>query len=160
VLQFARHRFPASRVFVFARDAGARRFALELGADWSGDTAEPPPAPCDAIIDTTPAWTPVLAALANLRPGGRLVINAIRKEAGDRDRMATIDYAKHLWLEKEIKSVANVTGADIAEALALAASFPIQIETEPYPLDRANDALAGLRAGRVRGAKVLTMDRR
>ena len=70
-----------------------------------------------AIIDTTPAWKPVVAALANLRPGGRLVINAIRKEAVDKDALLRLDYPEHLWMEKEIKSVANVTRADVVEFL-------------------------------------------
>ena len=117
VLQLAKHLYPASRVFVFARSAGERAFALELGADWSGDTGDMPPDAPHAIIDTTPAWKPVLAALECLRPGGRLVINAIRKEAGDRDLMASIRYEDHLWLEKEITTVANITSRDLEEFL-------------------------------------------
>lgn len=155
VLQLAKHLYPRGKVFVFARSEREREFALDLGADWSGDTAEQPPAQPHAIIDTTPAWKPVLAALACLRPGGRLVINAIRKESGDRDHMAGIDYAEHLWQEKEIKSVANVTHRDIAEFLPIAARIPIRVEFETYPLEEANRALRELRAGDVRGAKVL-----
>lgn len=157
VLQFARHLYPESRIFVFARDARAQAFARELGADWSGDTADTPPAPCHAIIDTTPAWKPVLSALRNLRAGGRLVINAIRKEAGDNPVLASLDYSQHLWMEKEVKSVANVTGRDIAEALAVAASFPIRIEAEPCALEAANEALQSLKHGGIRGAKVLAI---
>lgn len=155
VLQMARHLYPESEIFVFARSSGERDFALELGAAWSGDTSEKPPESPHAIIDTTPAWRPVLKALENLRPGGRLVINAIRKEAGDRDLMAGIDYERHLWLEKEVKSVANITRADLEEFLPLAAKIPLQPEVQVYPLEAANEALLDLQSGHIRGAKVL-----
>lgn len=155
VLQVARHLYPRSRIYVFARSPGEREFALQLGADWSGDTADKPPERPHAIIDTTPAWRPVLAALQVLRPGGRLVINAIRKEDGDRDLMAGISYEHHLWMEKEIKTVANVTHRDLREFLPVAAAVPLQVEVEVYPLEQANQALRDLRAGHVRGAKVL-----
>jgi propanol-preferring alcohol dehydrogenase len=157
VLQMARHQFPDSPIFVFARSERERRFALELGADWSGDTEERPPQAPQAIIDTTPAWKPVIAALGCLRPGGRLVINAIRKEDGDRALLAGLRYEDHLWLEKEIKTVANVTHRDLAEFLPLAARVPLHVETETYPLEAANDALNDLRRGHIRGAKVLTI---
>ena len=149
------HLFPRGTVFVFARSPKEREFALELGADWSGDIDDQPPERPHAIIDTTPAWRPVLAALACLRPGGRLVINAIRKEAADIELMAGISYEEHLWLEKEIKSVANVTQRDLEEFLPIAARIPLRVETTSYPLQRANEALRDLRAGHVRGAKVL-----
>jgi len=157
VLQLAKHLYPAGKVFVFARSEAERAFALELGADWSGDTCHSPPERPHAIIDTTPAWKPVLAALAFLRPGGRLVINAIRKEDSDRHLMAEIRYEDHLWLEKEIKSVANVTHKDIEEFLPIAAQIPLRVETQAYPLEKANQALRDLRSGHVRGAKVLTI---
>jgi propanol-preferring alcohol dehydrogenase len=160
VLQLARHLYPRTRIFVFARSAEERAFALELGADWAGDTTEAPPEAPHAIIDTTPAWKPVLAALECLRPGGRLVINAIRKEAGDRDLMATIRYEDHLWMEKELKTVANVTRRDLEEFLPIAAEIPLQVEVEIYSLKDANRALAALRAGHVRGAKVLKISAR
>jgi propanol-preferring alcohol dehydrogenase len=155
VLQMAKHLYPDCKVFVFARSDKEREFALELGADWAGDTADAPPAAPHAIIDTTPAWKPVLAALECLRPGGRLVINAIRKEAGDRELMASIRYEDHLWMEKELKSVANVTHQDLLEFLPIAAKIPLHVEVELYPLEEANKALHDLRAGHVRGAKVL-----
>lgn len=157
VLQLARHLYPHSKVSVFARSPAERQFALELGADWAGDTEEPPPSAPHAIIDTTPAWRPVLAALACLRPGGRLVINAIRKESADIDRMATISYQRHLWMEKELKSVANVTLRDIQELLSIAAKIPLRVETQLYPLEKANEALRDLRDGHIRGAKVLNI---
>ena len=155
VLQLARFRFPDSAVFVFARSERERAFALELGADWAGDTFDAPPEPLDAVIDTTPAWAPVLAALERLKPGGRLVINAIRKEAGDSERLAQLCYERHLWLEKEIKTVANITFRDIAEFLPIAAEIPIHVAIERYPLEAANRALSELRQGHLRGAKVL-----
>ena len=155
VLQMAKHLYPACTVFVFARSEKEREFALELGADWAGDTADVPPEAPHAIIDTTPAWKPVLAALKCLRPGGRLVINAIRKEAGDREVMASIRYEDHLWMEKEIKSVANVTHQDLLEFLPIAAEIPLHVTVELYRLEDANRALHDLRAGHVRGAKVL-----
>ncbi len=155
VLQLARHLYPNSEVFVFARDEQTRAFARELGADWVGDTQDEPPALLDAIIDTTPAWVPVLAALRRLAPGGRLVINAIRKEDGDRARLLDLDYETHLWQEKEIKSVANVARRDIAEFLELAVAADLRPETQMYPLEEANRALVELRTRSVRGAKVL-----
>ena len=158
VLQLAQHLYPRGKVFVFARSPREREFALELGADWSGDTADQPPERPHAIIDTTPAWRPVLAALENLQPGGRLVINAIRKESADVELLAGISYEKHLWLEKEIKTVANVTHRDLEEFLPIAARVPLRVATETYPLQRANEALCDLRAGHVRGAKVLLVD--
>lgn len=157
VLQLARHCFPNSRVHVFARDRQAREFAQDLGAAWAGDTTDRAPQLLHAIIDTTPAWKPVVEALANLRPKGRLVINAIRKEDFDKECLLELDYGAHLWLEKEVKSVANVTHYDIAEFLSLAAEVPITPEIQTYALEDANTALVELKHGGVRGAKVLTI---
>ena len=158
VLPLAQHLFPGIGVYVFARNPVERAFALELGAVWAGDTADPAPRKLDAIIDTTPVWKPIVEALANLRPGGRLVINAIRKEEVDKGYLMNLSYQEHLWQEKEIKSVANITHQDIAEFLPLAAEIPIRPETEVYPLEKANQALMDLREGGIRGAKVLLVD--
>jgi propanol-preferring alcohol dehydrogenase len=155
VLMMARHRYPDSPVFVFARSPEERAFALELGAAWAGDTDAEPPARLDAAIDTTPAWKPIVAALERLAPGGRLVVNAIRKEEGDKSALLGLDYPAHLWMEKEIKSVANVARSDVREFLALAAEIPLRPEVEAYPLEDANRALLDLKTRRVRGAKVL-----
>lgn len=155
VLQMARHLYPDSPVHVFARSAQERGFARELGAVWTGSTSDPPPTGLDAIIDTTPAWLPVLAAMAALAPGGRLVINAIRKEAGDRAVLSELDYDRHLWREKSICTVANVTRSDVADCLRLAAAIPLQPHVAGYALTDANRALAELKAGQIRGAKVL-----
>jgi propanol-preferring alcohol dehydrogenase len=155
VLKMARYRFPDVKVFVFARSKGQRVFARELGASWAGDTSAAPPEPLDCIIDTTPAWTPVVEGLRHLAPGGRLVINAIGKEDGDKDRLLSLDYPTHLWMEKEIKSVANVTRKDVAECLSLAAEMEIRPEVQVFPLGGANRALMELRSRKIRGAKVL-----
>jgi propanol-preferring alcohol dehydrogenase len=158
VLQLARHLYPNSAVHVFARDAAARAFALELGAAWSGDTGDRAPEALAAIIDTTPAWKPVVEALANLRPGGRLVINAIRKEDGDKHELQRLIYHDHLWMERELKTVANVTAEDIAAFLPLAASAGIRPRVEVLPLERANEALLRLKRGGLTGALVLAVD--
>ncbi len=155
VLQLCRHLYPDSSISVFARDARSRNFASSLGADWVGHTSDTAPIPLQAIIDTTPAWTPVVAALANLRPGGRLVINAIRKEDGDKHALLDLSYHDHLWLEREIKSVANITARDISEFLPVAAEIPIRSTVEVYPLEQANEALIALKRQPVTGAKVL-----
>lgn len=157
VLQMAHCRFPNSPVFVFARDAAERQFALQLGAAWAGDTADRAPEPLHAIIDTTPVWKPVVEALANLRPGGRLVINAIRKEDVDKRELLRLSYHEHLWLEREIKTVANITHFDIAEFLPLAAEIPLRPEVTTFALEEANRALLELKRGRVKGAKVLVI---
>ena len=158
VLMMVRHRFPKTKVCVFARSEQERAFARELGAVWAGDTLEDPPEKLHAIIDTTPAWGPVVEAMKHLRPGGRLVINAIRKEARDKAALMGLDYPSHLWLEKEIKSVANVTRADIEEVLDLSARIPIKPEVQTYRLEEANRALIELKERKIRGAKVLVVD--
>lgn len=155
VLRLARETHPRSSVFVFARSEKERDFARELGAAWAGDTADTAPEKLHAVIDTTPAWKPVVEALRNLERGGRLVINAIRKDDRDREELLRVDYPEHLWMEKEIKSVANVTGEDIAAFLALAAEIPIRPTVEEFDLERANEALGELKNRKIRGAKVL-----
>lgn len=155
VLKLVRHRYPDLPVYVFARSEKERHFALELGAVWAGDSEEQAPAQMQAIIDTTPVWKPVVSALQQLEPGGRLVINAIRKENHDRSRLAEIDYPRDLWLEKNVQSVANVTRADVREFLALAAEIPLHPTFEEFPLEDANRALLELKERRIRGAKVL-----
>jgi propanol-preferring alcohol dehydrogenase len=158
VLKAVLAQYPSTEVYVFARSESERAFARELGAVWAGHTTESSPLLLDAIIDTTPAWLPVVEALRNLVPGGRLVINAIRKEAADQASLMRLDYAAHLWNEKQIQSVANVTRRDVGEFLALAAAIPIRPEVQTYPLTAANQALAELKAGHNRGAKVLVAD--
>jgi propanol-preferring alcohol dehydrogenase len=158
VLKMARHKYPASKVFVFARSEKERDFAKELGAVWAGDTEETSPERLDCIIDTTPVWKPIVEALKNLRAGGRLVINAIRKENVDREYLLKLDYPVHLWFEKEIKSVANVARRDISEFLELASQIPLKPEVQEYRLEEANKALVELKERKIRGAKVLKID--
>lgn len=158
VLKMARHQYPNSNIFVFARSPAERAFAKELGAVWAGDTEAQAPEKLDSIIDTTPVWKPIVEALRNLKPGGRLVINAIRKEDGDKACLLELDYPRHLWLEKEIKSVANVSRSDVSEFLALAARIPIKPEFQEFALAEANRALVELKEQKIRGAKVLRIE--
>jgi propanol-preferring alcohol dehydrogenase len=155
VLKMVRYRFPGSKIYVFARSEKEQAFGLELGATWAGSTEDSPGELLDAMIDTTPVWKPVVEALLNLKPGGRLVINAIRKEEVDKDCLLSLDYARHLWMEKEIKSVANVARSDVKEFLELAAAIPIKPEYQEYSLEDANVALLELKNRKIRGAKVL-----
>ena len=97
----------------------------------------------------------MLAALAFLKPGGRLVINAIRKESVDEEHLREFDYAKHLWMEKEIKSVANVTSDDVRNFLKAAAEIPLKPNVKVYPFEEANEALMDIKNRKIRGAKVL-----
>jgi len=157
VLKMVKYKYPDTPVYVFARSPKEREFALELGAEWAGDTTDTPPEMLDAIIDTTPVWKPVVEAMRNLAPGGRLVINAIRKESIDKNYLLNIDYPLHLWMEKEIKSVANVATSDIQEFLNLAAEIPIKPDFEVFNLEDANRALIELKEGKIRGAKVLVV---
>jgi len=155
VLQMAIHRFPNSKVYVFARSGSERHFARELGAVWAGASDDESPEKLDCIIDTTPTWMPIIEALYNLEAGGRLVINAIRKEGIDKDCLLQLDYSSHLWLEKEIKTVANVSRSDISEFMLLAAAMSLKPEIQEYALEDANEALAELKTKKIRGAKVL-----
>jgi alcohol dehydrogenase, propanol-preferring len=158
VLKMTRHLYPSSPVFVFARSEREREFARELGAAWTGDTEDQAPVMLRSIIDTTPVWKPIVEALRNLEPGGRLVVNAIRKEDSDKASLLQLDYPVHLWMEKEIRSVANVTRNDVSEFLDLAATMPIRPEVEEYALEEANRAILELKQRKIRGAKVLRVE--
>lgn len=155
VLKMTRYQFPNTKVFVFSRNPEEREFALSLGAAWAGEIDGIPPEALDAVIDTTPVWGPDLEALKRLKPGGRLVINAIRKQETDKQLLTALDYPSQLWMEKEIKSVANVTRADVREFLNLAAEASLKPEYQEYDLKDANQALLELKQGKIRGAKVL-----
>jgi propanol-preferring alcohol dehydrogenase len=155
VAMMARHLYPETRLYVFARSQTEREFAKSLGSVWAGDTTDESPVKLHAIIDTTPAWKPVVEALKNLESGGRLVINAIRKESMDKKNLLHMEYHDHLWMEKEIKSVANVAASDVFEFLYLAQDMGIKPEIQEYPFDSANQALIDLKSGHIRGAKVL-----
>ena len=158
VLQVARQRYPASPIYVFARSEEERSFAMELGATWAGNFTDAPPQPLDAVIDTTPVWKPLVELLPRLAPAGRFVINAISKSSADQNELLRLDYATHLWREREIKSVANVTREDVRQLLALVADSDLRPTIEILPLAEANQALGRLASGaRMRGALVLSV---
>ena len=158
VLQVAKHLYPRSPIYIFAREPSVQQFAVQLGADWAGNVDQQPPRPLASIIDTTPAWRPVVESMKKLKPGGRLVINAIRKEDSDKAVLLQLSYHEHLWMEREIKSVANLTRTDITEFLPLAARIPLRPEVRVYPLEQANEALLNLRQGGIKGANVLQVE--
>ncbi|MBK9927430.1 MAG: zinc-dependent alcohol dehydrogenase family protein [Anaerolineales bacterium] len=155
VLKMTKHKYPNAKIFVFSRNKSEQEFALSLGADWAGGIEQSPHEALDAVIDTTPVWGPVSEALKRLGAGGRLVVNAIRKEETDKDVFLKMDYPSQLWMEKEIKSVANVTRQDVREFLQLAAEAKIKPEYQEYELRDANRALMEMKQGKIRGAKVL-----
>ncbi|MDB9822160.1 zinc-dependent alcohol dehydrogenase family protein [Deltaproteobacteria bacterium] len=141
------------KVFVFSRKASGvhHDLALGLGADWVGTTEDIPPERFDCAIDFTPVGEPVRQALKNLEKGGRLVVNAIRKI----DAIPELEYTKHIWHEKELKSVANVTKRDALEFLPLAAEIGIAPEVQEFELEEANHVLRMLKQGEIHGAAVL-----
>lgn len=139
-------------VFVATRSPRDQQRALDLGAAWAGGTNDTPPAPLDAAVTFAPAGEVVVAALKAVDRGGTVAVNAIHL-----DRIPEFAY-EHLWWERSLCSVANFTRQDAREFLALAAGIPIRTETEVYPLEAANRALADLAAGRVEGAAVLRID--
>lgn len=143
--------FEGRQVFAFTRpgDDVAQAFALKLGAVWAGPSDAPPPAPLDAAILFAPIGALVPAALAAVRPGGRVVCAGIY--------MTDIPRFPYrlLWEEREIVSVANLTRRDGEDFLALAPKVPVRTTVECFPLEQANEALACLRNGHVHGAAVL-----
>jgi len=155
VLKAARYLYADSAIAVFSRSTAEQEFARELGAAWAGAIGEHPPWPVDCMIDTTPAWHPVVEGLGALAPGGRLVINAIRKDQTDQDALLRLRYPEHLWMEKQITSVANVAREDVRGFLELAAQIPVRPEVQRFSLREANRALRELASRKIRGAKVL-----
>jgi propanol-preferring alcohol dehydrogenase len=155
VIQVAKYKYPDGKVFVFTRPNQKEHqdLARKLGADWIGATGDTSPEKLNCAIDFTPVGEPVREALRNLEKGGRVVVNAIRKTTP----IPELDYTEHLWYEKEVKSVANVTRKDAQEFLPLAAEIPIVPETQEFKLEEANEALILLKQGRIRGAGVLRM---
>jgi len=144
-------RYQGRRVFAFTRpgDAGGQQFARELGAEWAGPSDAAPPEPLDAAIIFAPVGALVPAALRTVAKGGTVVCAGIH--------MSDIPAFPYeiLWGERVVRSVANLTRKDGEEFLALAPRVPVRTQIEPYPLERAKEALEDLRAGRVRGAAVL-----
>lgn len=136
-------------VYVATRSEEERRRALALGAVWAGPYEERPPVPLDAAVTFAPVGWVVVEALKSLDRGGVVAINAIHL-----DHIPEFDY-DHLWLERQIRSVANFTRVDAREFLELAATIPIKTMVQEYPLADANDALRDLKEGRVHGAAVL-----
>jgi propanol-preferring alcohol dehydrogenase len=151
IIQVIKYRFPNSPVFVFTKTEHHTELAKSLGADWTGRSFDKPPALIDKCMDFTPVGECVRDALGNLQRGGRLVINAIRKETP----VPPLDYEKFLWDEKEIKSVANVTKADAIEFLPLAAKIGIKPTTEEFPLADANGVLLKIKHSQLKAAAVL-----
>jgi propanol-preferring alcohol dehydrogenase len=152
VTQAARHQ--GRRVFAFTRaeDEAAQRFARELGAEWAGDALGGPPEDLDAAIIFAPAGELVPAALAAVAPGGAVVCAGIHMSD-----IPSFPY-ELLWRERVLRSVANLTRLDGDEFMRLAPQIPVHTEVELHQLEAANDALARLRAGGVRGAVVLVVD--
>ncbi|WP_353684585.1 zinc-dependent alcohol dehydrogenase family protein [Thermodesulfovibrio sp. 3907-1M] len=155
VLKMVKFLHPDTKIFVFSRTLPERQLAMELGAYWAGNFDENPPEKLDSAIDTTPVWKPPVSVLKHLKPGGRLVINAIRKEEIDKNELLNIEYSGDLWLEKEIKTVANITRKDIQEFLHIASKIPIKPEIEIYTFSEANKAIKEIKQRKIRGAKVL-----
>lgn len=155
VLKMIKYLYPNSKVFVFSRTLSERQLSMKLGAYWTGDFDETPPEKLNSAIDTTPVWKPPIKVLKHLKPAGRLIINAIRKEEIDKNEFLNINYQEDLWLEKEIKSVANVTRKDIEEFLKIASQMPIKPEIEVYSFEDANKALKDIKERKIKGAKVL-----
>ena len=151
VIQIIKHKFPKSDVFVFTKTAEHARLAKSLGAVWTGRSGDKPPVKLNKVMDFTPVGECVRDGLAVLDRGGRLVINAIRKETP----VPPLDYAEYLWLEREIKSVANVTRQDAEEFLPLAAQIPIIPTIEEFPLAQANEVLLAIKHSKLRAAAVL-----
>ncbi len=150
VIQVARRLFPSSEIYVFSRSPEHRELAEALGADWAGHPSEDPPGRLDRAIDFTPVGEVTVRALELLERGGVLVVNVIRKQT-----QIALDYARHLWLERTVRSVANVTRRDVRELLEVAARLGVRTEVQSYPLEEANRALRDLKAARVRGSAVL-----
>ncbi len=149
LVQVARHQ--GRRVYAFVRpgDEAARAHALELGATWAGPSDQPPPEPLDAAIIFAPVGALVPLALASVAPGGVVVCGGIHMSP-----IPSFPYSL-LWEERMVRSVANLTRRDAQELLALAPAIPLRSDVQLYELEQANEALADLRQGRVRGAAVL-----
>jgi propanol-preferring alcohol dehydrogenase len=142
-----------ARVHVLTRGVEAQQLALSLGAASATGAYNRPPEPLDAAIVFAPVGDLVPVALEALDRGGVVAIAGIHLSD-----LPPLNYDRHLFQEREVRSVTANTRADGREFLAIAAAIPIDVTTQPYPLDRADAALADLAAGRVRGAAVLHVD--
>ena len=151
VIQVAK--YWGGEVFVFTRSEEHRELAKKLGASWTGGPEDQPPRKLNCAIDFTPVGETVVNAMSVLEKGGRLILAVIRKK----NPIPSMDYSKHLWDEKEIKSVANITRKDAEDFLSLAAEIPVIPEVEEFQLAEANEALILLKQGRIQGSGVLRM---
>lgn len=138
-------------VYVSTRGSSHRRLAASLGAAWVGDENDRPPVELDRAITFAPSGDVVIAALASLRKGGVVAINAIHL-----DRIPPFDYDSLLWGERQIRSVTNMTRADARDFLQVAAEIGLQPKVTTFPLDRINEALAALKSDSIDGAAVIT----
>jgi len=149
IAQVARHQGRTVFAFTQPGDEATQRFARRLGASWAGGSDERPPEALDAAIIYAPVGVLVPAALRAVRKGGRVVCAGIHMSD-----IPSFPY-RLLWEERQLLSVANLTRKDGIDFLQLASEMNIVTETTPYRLDRANEALNDLRAGRFDGAAVL-----
>jgi len=149
VIQVAK--YWGGEVFVFTRSEEHRELAKKLGASWTGGPEDQPPRKLNCAIDFTPVGETVVNAMSVLEKGGRLILAVIRKK----NPIPSMDYSRHLWDEKEIKSVANITRKDAEDFLSLAAEIPIIPEVQEFQLADANQALILLKQGKIQGSGVL-----
>ncbi|HCC57923.1 MAG TPA: alcohol dehydrogenase [Solibacterales bacterium] len=138
-------------VYVATRGASHRRLAESLGAQWVGNEKDRPPVELDRAITFAPSGDVVVAALASLRKGGVVAINAIHL-----DRIPEFDYDRLLWGERQIRSVANMTRADARDFLKIAAEIGLRPKVTAFPLAQANQALLAVKSDSIDGAAVLT----
>ncbi len=138
------------RIYVSTRGASHRTLAESLGADWVGSERDTPPFPLDRAITFAPSGDVVVSALASLRKGGVVAINAIHL-----DRIPEFDYDSLLWGERQIRSVANVTRADARDFLQLSSEIKLRPKVTVFRLDRANEALMAVKNDEIDGAAVL-----
>ncbi len=148
-VQVARHRGQEVYAFVRPGDEKAAAFATQMGCVWAGNSDEPGPAPLDAAVIFAPVGELVPAALRAVRPGGTVVCGGIHMSD-----IPSFPYSV-LWMERVVRSIANLTRRDAEEFLAIAAATPIRTEIVRYPLAKANEALSDLRNGNLTGAAVL-----
>ena len=137
-------------VFVSTRGDSHRKLAASLGAAWVGSDVEMPPVQLDRAVTFAPSGDVVVAALASLRKGGVVAINAIHL-----DRIPEFDYDRLLWGERQMRSVTNMTRADARDFLQLASEINLRPKTTVFSLDRANDALAAIKNDAIDGAAVI-----
>jgi len=137
-------------VYVATRGAGHRALAESLGATWVGAEQDRPPVELDRAVTFAPSGDVVVAALASLRKGGVVAINAIHL-----DHIPQFDYDKLLWGERQIRSVANMTRADARDFLRVAAEIGLRPRVTVFPLDQANQALQAVKRDSIDGAAVI-----